>query len=103
LLPIHLVGVENIRKQKLIGSILEFEFSEGDDFTTVRLSQDYKTISIFGLGDASLKIALLIQKNCPQPIVTIDSDYSFELILDQIDSVKKLRQKILDFPNLLTN
>ena len=97
------LGVENIRKQKLIGSILEFEFSEGDDFTTVRLSQDYKTISISALGDASLKIALLIQKNCPQPIVAIDSDYSFELILDQIDSVKKLRQKILDFPNLLTN
>ena len=45
-------GVENIREGKFVGSILEFEFSEGEDFTTVRLSDDRETISISGLGNA---------------------------------------------------
>jgi hypothetical protein len=89
-------GVENIREGKFVGSILEFEFSEGEDFTTVRLSDDRETISISGLGNASLKIAFSIQKRYPQQITAVDSDYSFELILDQINSLEQLRQKILE-------
>ncbi|GGA09024.1 hypothetical protein [Okeania sp. KiyG1] len=60
------------------------------------LSSDRETISISGLGDASLKIALSIQKPYPQPIIAVDSDYSFELVLDKINSLEKLRQKILE-------
>ena len=62
----------------------------------MRLSGDRETISIYGLGDTSLKIALLIQKRYPQPIIAVDSDYSFELILDKINSLEQLRQKILE-------
>ena len=89
-------GVENIREGEFVGSILEFEFSEKEDFTTVRLSGDRETISISGLGNASLKIALSIQKRYPKPIIAVDSDYSFELVLDKINSLNQLRQKILD-------
>ncbi|NEO54158.1 MAG: hypothetical protein F6K54_14365 [Okeania sp. SIO3B5] len=60
------------------------------------LSGDRETISISGLGDASLKIALSIQKRYPQPIIAVDSDYCFELVLDKINSLEKLRQKILE-------
>ncbi len=49
----NIPGVENMREGKFVGSILEFEFREGEDFTTVRLSGDQETISISGLGDAS--------------------------------------------------
>lgn len=89
-------GVENIREGEFVGSILEFEFRDLEDFTTVRLSDDRETISISGLGNASLKIALSIQKRYPQPIIAVDSDYSFELILDKINSLDQLRQKILE-------
>ncbi len=92
----NIPGVENIREGEFVGSILEFEFREGEDFTTVRLSGDRETISIYGLGDASLKIALLIQKPYPQAIIAVDSDYSFELILDKINSLEQLHQKILE-------
>ncbi|NEQ39773.1 MAG: hypothetical protein F6K40_27405 [Okeania sp. SIO3I5] len=61
----------------------------------MRLSGDRETISIFGLGDTSLKIALSIQKGYPQPIIAVDSDYSFELVLDKIKSLDELRKKIL--------
>ena len=89
-------GVENIREGEFVGSILEFEFSEKEDFTTVRLSGDRETISISGLGNASLKIALSIQKRYPKPIIAVDSDYSFELVLNKINSLNQLRQKILE-------
>ena len=92
----NIPGVENIREGEFVGSILEFEFSEGEDFTTVRLSSDRETISISGLGNASLKIAFSIQKRYPQQITAVDLDYSFELILDQINSLEQLRQKILE-------
>ncbi|NEP84893.1 MAG: hypothetical protein F6K17_02590 [Okeania sp. SIO3C4] len=92
----NIPGVENVREGEFVDSILEFEFSEGEDFTTVRLSGDRETISISGLGDASFKIALSIQKHYPQPIIAVDSDYSFELVLDKINSLEKLRQKILE-------
>ncbi|NEP89804.1 MAG: hypothetical protein F6K18_24885 [Okeania sp. SIO2C2] len=92
----NIPGIENIREGEFVGSILEFEFREGEDFTTVRLSGDRETISISGLGDASLKIALSIRKRYPQPIIAVDSDYSFELVLDKINSLDQLRQKILD-------
>ncbi|NES04316.1 MAG: hypothetical protein F6K22_16655 [Okeania sp. SIO2F4] len=61
----------------------------------MRLSGDRQTISISGLGDASLKIALSIQKGYPQPIIAVDSNYSFELVLDKINLLEKLHQKIL--------
>ncbi|NEO54156.1 MAG: hypothetical protein F6K54_14355 [Okeania sp. SIO3B5] len=62
----------------------------------MRLSGDRETISISGLGDASLKIALSIQKRYPQAIIAVDSDYCFELVLDKINSLEQLSQKILE-------
>ena len=52
----NIPGIENIREGEFVGSILEFEFREGEDFITVRLSGDRETISISGLGNASLKL-----------------------------------------------
>lgn len=99
----NIPGVENIREGEFVGSILEFEFSEGEDFTTVRLSGDRETINISGLGDASLKIALSIQKRYPKPIIAVDSDYSFELVLNKINSLDKLRKKILESSYQIVN
>ena len=89
-------GVENMREGEFVSSILEFEFRDREDFTIVRLSGDRETISISGLGNASLKIAFLIQKFYPKPIIAVDSDYSFELVLDKIDSLNQLRVEILE-------
>lgn len=89
-------GTYNLKLGNFVGSILECEFADQNDFTIIRLSDDLETISISGAIDAGLKIALEIQKRYPKAIRLIDSDYNFDLVLDQIGSVSELRQKILE-------
>lgn len=89
-------GTHNLKQGNFVGSILECEFADENDFTIIRLSDDLETISIYGNGDASLKIALSIQKLYPKPIRLIDSEYSFDLVLEKIESVSELRQKMLE-------
>jgi hypothetical protein len=89
-------GTNNLKEGKFVGSILECEFSDENDFTLIRLSDDLETITISGMGNASLKISLEIQKRYPKPIRLIDSDYTFDLRLEKIISVSELRQKILE-------
>lgn len=87
-------NIQNLKQGDFVGSILECEFSDNNDYTIIRLSDDLETISIDGDGDASLKIALEIQKNYPQNLRLIDSNYSFDIELDKIKSVSQLRQKM---------
>lgn len=99
----HIPGTKDLPEENLVGSIREWEFVDsGDgaarllrDRTLVRLSEDLETISIPGTGDASLKIALEIQKHYPIPIRVVDEDYSFDLVLKEMDSVAALRQNML--------
>lgn len=87
-------NIQNLKQGDFVGSILECEFSDNNDYTIIRLSDDLETISIDGDGDASLKIALEIQKHYPQNLRLIDSNYSFDIELDKINSVSQLRQKM---------
>jgi len=100
----HIPGTKALGEENLVGSIREWEFvDKGDcaartrlrDRTLVRLSEYLETISIPGTGDASLKIALEIQKLYPIPIRVVDEDYSFDLVLKEMGSVTALRQKML--------
>lgn len=95
ILPV-IPGIHNLKEGNFVCSILECEFAYENDFTLIRLSDDLETISISGAGDASLKIALEIQKRYPKPIRLIDLDYSFDLVLEKIGSVSELRQKMLE-------
>lgn len=87
-------NIQNFKQGDFVGSILECEFSEKTDYTIIRLSDDLETISIDGDGDASLKIALEIQKHYPQNLRLIDSNYSFDIELAKIKSVGQLRQNM---------
>ncbi len=87
-------NIQNFNQGNFVGSILECEFSEKNDFTIIRLSDDLETISIDGDGEASLKIALEIQKHYPQNLRLIDSNYSFDIELAEIKSVGQLRHQM---------
>jgi hypothetical protein len=87
-------NIQNLKQGDFVGSILEGEFSEKNDFTIIRLSDDLETISIDGDGDASLKIALELQKHYPKNLRLIDSNYSFDIELAKINSVGQLRQNM---------
>ncbi len=87
-------NIQNFKQGNFVGSILECEFSEKNDFTIIRLSDGLETISIDGDGEASLKIALEIQKHYPQNLRLIDSNYSFDIELAEIKSVGQLRHQM---------
>lgn len=89
-------NMENFKKDNLIGVIIECEFAYHNDFTLIRLTEDLETITLSGDGDASLKAALEIQKYYDKSLRLIDSNYSFDLVLEKIISVDELRQKILE-------
>ncbi len=84
----------NAKKYDSVGSIFQGSFDFGNDSTIVRLKDDLKSISISGTGDASLKLALEIQKRIKPELIVTDSDYSFETSLKEISTIKGLRQKM---------
>ena len=74
-----------------VASTYECRFDSADDSTIVRLAADRKAIVISGVGDASIEIALRLQGLFAEPLLAVDSDYSFEIDLSGIKSVEELR------------
>jgi hypothetical protein len=87
-------GTHGLRDSDLIGSVLECKYDYSNDSTIVRLSDDLETISISGLGDASLNIALEIQRRMGLPLRAVDWDYSFDVDLSAFGSVHEFRVAI---------
>lgn len=91
----NIPGVENLREEPSDDASLECDFKYKDRSTIVILHNDLEIISISGIGDESLKIAIEIQDYYPKPLRIIDSGYSFDLVLEGISSVTELRQRML--------
>jgi hypothetical protein len=72
------------------------QYEEGNDFTIIRFKNDQETIVIDGSGEASLSAALQIQSGYPDDIHISDEGYTFDIILRQIASLDKLKQRIHD-------
>jgi hypothetical protein len=78
------------------GSRLRCHFDFNQDTTTAHLAEDLDAISIHCTGDASLQMALEIQRRYPQPLRVTDLDYGFDLLLSEIGSVEEFDKKIRD-------
>jgi hypothetical protein len=89
-------GVYNLHQGDFSGSIWECEYDYKKDSTIVRLSDDLKTITVHGIGDASLNIALELQKREPHKLRVVDMGYNFDLMLNEIKSLEDFRGKIRD-------
>jgi hypothetical protein len=87
-------GFGNPRHNTPVGTPIEADYVEGDDFTMVELSPDYDTISISGTTDAALSAALILQRQLDIPLRIIDLDYSFDLPLQSFATVDALRAAI---------
>lgn len=83
-------------KEGQVGSRLWCDFDFNDDKTTVRLAENLKAISMHGTGDASLQMALQIQKRHSKPLRVTDLDYGFDLFIGEIGSVEDFDKKIRD-------
>jgi hypothetical protein len=88
------IGFGEIRYNTPVGTPIEADFLEGDDFTMVELSPEGDTISISGTTDAALSAALIVQRHLAVPLRIIDLDYSFDLSLHEFSNVEELRAAI---------
>ena len=87
-------GFGEIRYTTPVGTPIEADYVEGDDFTMVELSPERDTISISGTTDAALKAALIVQRHLDVPVRIIDLDYSFDLSLEEFTNIEELRAAI---------
>src|SRR5436309_410250 len=82
------------RPEKPIGSPIEADFVDGQDFTTVRLNAQRETISIDGTSGAALSAAWILQSYLNIPLRIMDTEYSFDLILSAFKNTQELQTAI---------
>jgi hypothetical protein len=87
-------GFGKIRYNTPVGTPIEADYAEGDDFTMVDLSPEREAISISGTTDAALSAALIIQRHLGVPLRIIDLDYSFDLLVQDFANIEELRAAI---------
>jgi hypothetical protein len=87
-------GVRNLDGPNFGDSPVACDYDFADDKTTLRLSNNLQTISIHGLGYASLKLALELQHRETCPLRVTDWGYDFEFSLQSVRTIEEMLQKI---------
>ena len=70
--------------------LIECEYNEPDDWTTIRLGRDRETITVDSTRPASLRAVLLIQKALGQPLSFFDDGGTFDFTFSDIATVEEL-------------
>lgn len=76
------------------GACLKGRYNHGSDSTIVELKDDLESIALSGAGDAGVAVAFRIQEGYPEGLHIIDSDYSFDLFVNDFDNVTALRSAV---------
>jgi hypothetical protein len=84
----------DIRRNTPTGTLVEADFRIGDDYTTARLSQNGRRISLSGTTDAALAAALVIQSHSKIALRIIDTDYTYDLNLSDYATLEELNADI---------
>jgi hypothetical protein len=84
-------GFRDIRFNEPGGAAIEADYVEPEDWTIVGLSGSRTSISLSGTTDAALRAALILQRQLDRPLRMVDTDYSFDLILQNLPNVETLR------------
>ena len=87
-------GFRDIRFDDPGGAVIEADYVEPEDWSIVGLSGSRKSIFLSGTSDAALHAALLLQRNLKTPLRILDTDYSFDLSLQEFSNVEELRAAI---------
>ncbi len=87
-------GFRDVRFDKLVGAAVEAHYTEPDDWTIVSLSEDLEAISLSGTSDAALCAALILQTHLKVPLRIFDTNYSFDLTLQNYSTVDEMRVAI---------
>ena len=87
-------GFQRLRQNTPAGIPIEADFVEGTDFTTVGLSTTRKAISIRGTSGAALSAAWILRNHLDIPLRMVDTDYSFDLMLQDYATIDELEAAI---------
>lgn len=87
-------GFRDVRSDKLVGAVIEAHYTDPEDWTIVSLSEDLGTISLSGTSDAALRAAFILQTHLKIPLRIFDTNYSFDLSLQNYSTVDELRAAI---------
>lgn len=91
----ELPGSLNLERGDFVGAVLQCEYEFNGDHTIVRLGDDLESITIAGTGDASLQVALELQRREEQPLFVTDFGYDFNFSLKDIHTVDAIKEKML--------
>jgi hypothetical protein len=87
-------GFRDVRLDEPGGAAVEARYTEPEDWTIVRLSENPSRISLSGTSDAALGAALILQTHLKTPLRIFDTNYSFDLTLQNYSTVDELRAAI---------
>jgi hypothetical protein len=88
-------GVRDLTSADPFGGLLECEFDFKGDSTIIRLNRDASALSLSGLGDASLWMAMELQRRLGVPLRAVDTNYSFDVSLSAFGTLDELRSAVL--------
>lgn len=87
-------GFQDVRRDPRAVAAVESDFHAHDSQTTISLNENLDTIASRGTSDAALEAALVIRRRLGKPLRMVDTDYSFDLILEPLESIEELRAAI---------
>jgi hypothetical protein len=87
-------GFRDVRFDEPGGAVIEAEYVEPEGRTIVGLSESRTTIFLSGTSHTAFRAALILQRNLDTPLRLVDTDYSFDLILEGLSNVEELRAAI---------
>jgi hypothetical protein len=87
-------GFRDVRFDKLVGAAVEADYTDLENRTIIGLSEDLEAISLSGTSDAALRAALILQVHLKVPLRIFDTNYSFDLMLQNYSTVDELRAAI---------
>ncbi|MCX4026437.1 hypothetical protein H0A36_27890 [Endozoicomonas sp. SM1973] len=90
----NLKGTINTKEGQMIGAVFECVYKAFGRKTIIRLSDNLETISCSSTGDEALTFALELTKTLGLPLRAIDSDYSFDIELAEINTLAEFKKAI---------
>ncbi len=91
----ELKGVSEVKTEGVVACAIESEYAAADDSVIVRLAEDEETVSIHGTGVAAQQFTLEFRKEYGEDLHLIDTDYSFDLVLDGTQTAAEV-QSVLE-------
>ena len=84
----------NVRANLTVGELLEADYISGTDAARVALDEQRTALSISWESDLAIVVALLIRDGLGERLRIFDTQYSFDMVIDDSTALDDLRSAI---------